>query len=215
MKRLTVAAIIAVMTAGIFTGCGNAGTAQMNSATGNAAEGQNTQNSTETNVQSGTQSTGEKTDNSNNGSSEIGEDAALKAALDAAGVSEDEASRIRVSLDRDDGKTVYDVKFDVGETEYDYEILASDGKILTAETERNDDNDSSDNTADVAISRDKAIKIALAKVPGAAAKDIRIELDRDDGRYKYEGDIIYERTEYDFEIDAESGDVLEWSEERD
>ena len=28
MKRLTVAAIIAVMVAGVFTGCGNAGTAQ-------------------------------------------------------------------------------------------------------------------------------------------------------------------------------------------
>ena len=31
----------------------------------------------------------------------------------------------------------------------------------------------------------------------------------------YEGDIIYERVEYDFEIDADSGDILEWSEERD
>lgn len=69
--------------------------------------------------------------------------------------------------------------------------------------------------ADVAVSREEAIDIALAKVSGATENDIRIELDHDDGRYKYEGDIIYERVEYDFEIDANSGDILEWSEERD
>ena len=69
--------------------------------------------------------------------------------------------------------------------------------------------------ADVAISREEAIDIALAKVSGATESDIRIELDYDDGRYTYEGDIIYERVEYDFTIDANSGDVLEWSEERD
>ena len=67
----------------------------------------------------------------------------------------------------------------------------------------------------MSVSREKAIDIALAKVAGASDNDIRIELDYDDGRYKYEGDIIYERVEYDFEIDANTGDVLEWSEERD
>ena len=41
MKRLTVAAIIAVMAVGVFTGCGNRGTAQMNSATGNTADSRN------------------------------------------------------------------------------------------------------------------------------------------------------------------------------
>lgn len=36
-------------------------------------------------------------------------------------------------------------------------------------------------------------------------KDIHIELDSDDGQFRYEGDIIYEQKEYDFEIDANSG----------
>ena len=81
--------------------------------------------------------------------------------------------------------------------------------------ERRDDDRNNGNNTDVAVSREKAIDIALAKVAGASDNDIRIELDYDDGRYKYEGDIIYERVEYDFEIDANTGDVLEWSEERD
>ena len=238
MKRLTVAAIIAVMAAGVFTGCGNRGTAQMNSATGNTADSRNsgTVNSvqgddqkaagTENDVQSGGQNmtgTGGQTD-ADPGARDIGEDAALKAALEAAGVNEADASRIRVSLDRDDGRTVYDVSFDVGQTEYDYEILAADGQVVSSDIEQirddryddgNDNRRQNGSSADVAVSREKAIETALAKVPGAAENDIRIELDYDDGRYKYEGDIIYDRVEYDFEIDADSGEILEWSQERD
>ena len=227
MRKLTVAAIIAVMAAGVFTGCGNAGTAQMNSATGTTAESQNsgTQDDDAQNVDQSTNGTADQT-GSNAGNSDIGEDAALQAALEAAGVSEKDASRVRVSLDRDDGRMVYDVRFDAGQKEYDYEIEASDGQVVSSDVEQigddryDDDRDDDDDrqnksSVDVAVSREKAIEIALAKVSGATENDIRIELDHDDGRYKYEGDIIYERVEYDFEIDANSGDVLEWSEERD
>lgn len=224
MKRLTVAAIITVVAAGVFTGCGNAGTTQMNRATGTTAESQNSQDAgTQSSAQSDDQNAAGTTDQtgSNSGTQDIGEDAALQAALEAAGVSESDASRLRISKDRDDGRVVYEIRFDVDQTEYDYDVLASDGQILSSDVElRNDDRDDDDDrnrgsNADVAISREEAIDIALAKVSGATESDIRIELDHDDGRYKYEGDIIYERVEYDFEIDANSGDVLEWSEERD
>ena len=63
------------------------------------------------------------------------------------------------------------------------------------------------------ISVDKARSIALAKVPGASANDIRIHLDRDDGRQIYEGEIYYNRMEYEFEIDASTGTIIEWSAE--
>ena len=224
MKRLTVAAIITVVAAGVFTGCGNAGTTQMNSATGTTAESQNSQDAgTQGSAQSDDQNAAGTTDQtgSNSGTQDIGEDAALQAALEAAGVSESDASRLRISKDRDDGRVVYEIRFDVDQTEYDYDVLASDGQILSSDVElRNDDRDDDDDrnrgsNADVAISREEAIDIALAKVSGATESDIRIELDYDDGRYTYEGDIIYERVEYDFTIDANSGDVLEWSEERD
>ena len=191
----------------------------MNSATANTAESRNSaaadsaqsddhddQNAAGTADQTG----------SNSGTQDIGEDAALQAALEAAGISEADASRVRVSMDRDDGRVVYDVRFDVDQTEYDYEVLASDGQIVSSDVERRDDDGYDDDdrsrgsNADVAVSREEAIDIALAKVSGATENDIRIELDHDDGRYKYEGDIIYERVEYDFEIDANSGDILEW-----
>ena len=195
--------------------------------------------------------------------SDIGRDAALEVALGDAGVNESDATRLRVSEDRDDGRKVYEIRFDVEDKEYDYEIQASDGAIISSDIETvenyaglqgddtqnnnasQDDTDqtaASDQAADqnttagngtnqsqtgqnqnntgpgspsgVAVSQDEAVQIALDRVSGATAQDVRIELDRDDGRYKYEGEIIYNNMEYDFEIDANSGTILEWSEER-
>lgn len=200
---------------------------------------------------------------------DIGRDAALEAALKDAGVSEADTTRLRVSEDRDDGRKIYEIRFDAGETEYDYEIQASNGAIISSDREtiesnsaslqgddsrNNTSQDSTDqtasqNTADdnqtaqgtgsqnqngsqngnqngaqnnngsnsspnVSVSRDEAVQIALDRVSGATENDVRIELDRDDGRCKYEGEIIYNNIEYDFEIDANSGTILEWSEER-
>ena len=58
---------------------------------------------------------------------------------------------------------------------------------------------------------DEAKAIALDRVPGAT--DIRIYLDRDDARVIYEGTIIYNEMKYDFEIDAQSGNMIEWDAE--
>lgn len=66
----------------------------------------------------------------------------------------------------------------------------------------------------VAISEADAKKMALEKVPGATEADLMMELDLDDGQYIYEGDIIYQQKEYEFEIDANTGNFLKWREER-
>ena len=69
-------------------------------------------------------------------------------------------------------------------------------------------------TSNVQISEADAKAAALKRVPGATERDLRMELDLDDGKYIYEGDIIYQQTEYEFEIDANTGNFLKWSEER-
>lgn len=64
------------------------------------------------------------------------------------------------------------------------------------------------------IGEKKAKQIALERVPGAKESDIiKLHLDLDDGRQEYEGEIIYNNKEYDFEIDAVSGEVYSWDEE--
>ena len=218
-KILAAAVLTAAVVSGVFTGCGN--------------------------------------------DSDIGRDAALEVALGDAGVNESDATRLRVSEDRDDGRKVYEIRFDVEDKEYDYEIQASDGAIISSDIEtvenyaelqgddaqnnnasqddtdqtaasdqaadqnttagngtnqsqtgQNQNNTGSGSSSGVAVSQDEAVQIALDRVSGATAQDVRIELDRDDGRSKYEGEIIYNNMEYDFEIDANSGTILEWSEER-
>ena len=66
----------------------------------------------------------------------IGEEAAKSAALTHAGVSADGAGCIRCELDEDDGLWIYEVEFQAGGLEYEYEISASDGTVLKAEQDR-------------------------------------------------------------------------------
>ena len=63
----------------------------------------------------------------------IGEAAAKAAALADAGVSESEVTRMKCELDREHGSYVYEVEFDVGRMEYEYEIDAYTGAILKSE----------------------------------------------------------------------------------
>lgn len=61
------------------------------------------------------------------------------------------------------------------------------------------------------ISRDEAINIVLKKVGGGTKSDVFIELDFDDGYWKYEGEVYYDLKEYEFELNAENGTIMEWS----
>ena len=147
---------------------------------------------------------------STGGSAAITEDQAREIALADAGLTAEEVTFLKTQLDRDDGRLVYDVEFYTADyTEYDYEIDAADGTILSS------DFDAEGYTApaegSTAITADQAKEIALAEVPGATVDDIyEFELDRDDGRLEYEGAIWYDGTEYEFTIDGYSGAIRSW-----
>ena len=120
-------------------------------------------------------------------------DAAKTAAFSDAGVTEDEITRLKVSKDHDDGRSIYEVDFTVASTgeEYDYEISAEDGSILQVDKEmdkgsvsttQNQDQNASENSTqqgssntanqtEVAISEEEATNLALERVPGASAQD--------------------------------------------
>ncbi|MDO5089407.1 MAG: PepSY domain-containing protein [Leptotrichiaceae bacterium] len=66
------------------------------------------------------------------------------------------------------------------------------------------------------IGESKAKSIALARVPGAKSRHVvKLQLDREDGRIVYEGKIIYNGLEYEFDIDAVTGKVISWEVDRD
>lgn len=62
------------------------------------------------------------------------------------------------------------------------------------------------------IGLEKAKEIAIAKAGGGDV--VSIELDVEDGVMVYEGEIVYNNVEYDFDINALDGTILKWEEDR-
>ena len=143
-------------------------------------------------------------------STDIGAEKAKEIALQHAGVSASNATFIKAERDYDDGKLTYDVDFYAGNKEYDYEILAADGTILSYDADiegyRIPSSSSSSN-----IGAEKAKQIALQHA-GLSASDVnfvKVEFDYDDGRAEYEIEFHHNFREYEYTIDAASGTILE------
>lgn len=137
------------------------------------------------------------------------EDAKAKA-LANAGLTADQVTFVENKLDYENGRQVYELEFYTADhMEYEYEIDAYSGEVVGY------DHDGEHQSANgSAVTADEAKALALAKVPGATDGDIReFEADYDDGRLEYEGKIIYNGVEYEFEIDGSSGQFLKWEKE--
>ncbi len=143
----------------------------------------------------------------------IGEDEARRIALEHAGLEEDQVTFVSSLLELDDGQWQYDVEFYTANyQEYDYEIDAYTGAVSSFDFDA--ENYSPQPQGSDTLTAEEAQQLALAQVPGASVSDIReFKLDDDDGTLLYEGEIIYNNTEYEFEIDAYSGFIREWSAE--
>ena len=68
----------------------------------------------------------------------IGEEAAKKAALDHAGFAAGDVTELSAELDTDDDTVHYDVDFKNGGQEYDYDIDATTGAVITFHSEVDD-----------------------------------------------------------------------------
>ena len=148
---------------------------------------------------------------------QITEAQAKEIALKHAGVTAQQANFTKMKLDRDFGRTEYELEFFVGNVEYGLrdrrggrhgaQVLARDPRgrpvperrpagTARAGTDRRAEGDG---------------QIALARVPGAKPEHVReLKLDYDDGMQLYEGEIFYNFREYEFEINAVTGEVVGW-----
>ena len=168
-------------------------------------------------AQTGTQTagaqTGTQTAGGQSNGSVIGEEAAKTAALTHAGLAESDVTFLRSYLEWDDGRQVYDVEFYTADyQEYDYEIDALTGAVLSYDYDA--EYYGGQSGTGTTITAEEAKAMALAKVPGATEADIwEFSTDRDDGRIEYEGEIIYDGMKYEFEIDGYSGTIRSWEAE--
>ncbi len=149
-----------------------------------------------------------------------------------------------IDLDKKNGNYYYEVELIKDGIEYDYIVDAKTGKVtLENEHDAYfdyDDDDWDDNKSNGSssgnsgsqnsgngnssgtgnsgsdesgkISYEKAKSIVLAKIPGATITKLKLE--KDDGIYIYEGEAILGEYEYEFEINASSGVIIDWAKER-
>ena len=120
-----------------------------------------------------------------------------------------------VQLDRDDGRQVYDVEFYTADgKEYDYEIDAATGEVLSYDYDaERQTSASASGTASITEAEAKAL--VLAQVPGAAEENfLEFKTDYDDGRLEYEGELFYDGMKYEFTVDGYSGTIREWESEK-
>lgn len=75
---------------------------------------------------------------SSNTTQYIGEAKAKSIVFSAAGISESQAKKLKIELDREDGIMVYEIEFISGNMEYEYEINAITGAILKSDIEYDD-----------------------------------------------------------------------------
>lgn len=137
---------------------------------------------------------------------------AKEIALDHAGVKAADAVFLLAGLDWDDGKVCYEVEFYSGSMEYDYDIDAVTGAILSFDHELDrytlPAGTQTPASPDGLITEAKAREIAQGRAPGAQI--VKCKLDWDDGQYVYEIELREGRTEYECELNAATGAVLKW-----
>ena len=141
----------------------------------------------------------------------VTEDQAKAAALSAAGIQESDLIGFTVRPERDDGRQTYQVDLYTASADYEIDVDMTTGQVLGQEQERYD---MSWTTPDGAsVTKEAAIQSVLERVSGATEANLRMQVERDDGRTLYEGSVIYNGKDYDFEIDVQTGEFISWSEE--
>lgn len=148
---------------------------------------------------------------------QIDQESAKSIALQDAGVSESDTNYLRVKQEMDDGISYFEVEFGVDGISYDYEISCASGEILSCNHDLDDHQhghfQNTQNTSDskTVLSYDEAKALVLGRVEGATDSYLKMELEKDNGRYIYEGELYYQGAEYEFEMDASTGNFIKWS----
>jgi len=162
----------------------------------------------------------------------IGAQKAKEIVLKDAKVNEKDVRDFEVDFDYDYGKMVYEIEFEVGKTEYDYELDAVSGSIFysnkttpkfdislnSSDTLSTSSQNSSTSKLDAVIAPENALGFALMHA-GFEKKDVRdvdVEIDLENvENYHYDVEFKINGFEYEYEIDAISGEVIKNHKEKD
>lgn len=138
----------------------------------------------------------------------ISRDEAKRIALAKVGLTEEKVTFTKIKLDADDDEAEYEIEFFTATEKFEIEIDAKTGSVLKVERKavKTPQEEQGDH-----ITAKRAQEIALEHA-NLAASDVvmeKIELDYDDGIYVYEVEFVSGGYEYEYKIDAKTGEILE------
>ena len=140
---------------------------------------------------------------------------ARKIALEDAGLTEAEVTISAEKLDTENGVAVYEVDFVKGNVKYEYDINATTGAVYSKSSESTAVSSTEAARSFIGVDRAKSIALGHAGVSASSVSFSKAKLDDDDDRGVYEIEFYVGNTEYDYEIDAHSGAILEASADND
>ncbi|MFQ6793383.1 PepSY domain-containing protein [Thomasclavelia sp.] len=123
---------------------------------------------------------------------------------------------VRYEEDRDDGRTYYEFEIIADNKKYDLEVDGETGDIIKKEIDEDyvgNTNQNNNASTTATISQDEAKKIAEDRI-GTGGNLIKCELDSDDGVLKYEIEIIKDNIKYEIDVNANTGEIVKYEEER-
>ena len=147
---------------------------------------------------------------------------AKAAAVSHSGVKEEDIPFIHVKLDYDDGRQNYEVEFYTSDNkEYDYEINGTTGEIISWDYDaekfyqlENNGKGKGNGTGTISTAVTEAqAKAKALETAGLTDSQVtwgKIKLDYDDRHLVYDGKFIFGTMEYEFEVDADTGNIVDW-----
>lgn len=117
---------------------------------------------------------------------------------------------MNMELQKHDGYLIYEVEFVYQGIEYEFEILATRGEVITYKTNKPSDNSDDDSSATV-ITGTEALDIALSHVNLTKddIEELNIEPEEYDGIFEYEIEFKSGYYFYEIKVDGKKGSVIE------
>lgn len=146
----------------------------------------------------------------------ISVDEAKAAALKKAKLSESDVVFTKIKLDVDGRTAHYDIEFTANGYEYEVEVNAKNGRIIDFDKERDNSTASKpvDTSEFITVDEAKAKALERAKLTQADVTFIKAELDTDDRTAHYDIKFTANGYEYEVEVNAKTGRIMDFDKER-
>lgn len=167
--------------------------------------------------------------NQNSNNNKITMEQAQEIALKHAKLTSDQVSFIKTDTELENGIEVYNIEFSYENKEYDYKINSANGEIVEYDSDIEDyditqqqatkenksvtPNNQNSNNSKITVEKAKEISLKHANLKDNQVVFDKTEMDYDNGVQVYDIEFHYNNIEYNYEIDANTGNILSYSQD--